>query len=120
MEWDKIELPNHSPEEVKQVSLMLISKVRNFKTLTEMLVDVPKVVEKLLEAAKPKPPLSAYNLFMRDNTQRWKQENKNFNSRDIFKLASSEYQKLPERKRRRYDDEAARLKNEYLAQLENY
>ncbi|XP_055628958.1 nucleolar transcription factor 1-like [Toxorhynchites rutilus septentrionalis] len=119
IDWDKIELPNHSPEEVKEVSLMLISKVRPFKTLTEILKDVPKVVHKLLEADKPKMPMSAYNIFFKTNLPRWKEQN-DLKPRELFKYAASEYQNLSEKKRRKYEDEAARLKAEYKEKMEKY
>ncbi|XP_058463333.1 nucleolar transcription factor 1-like [Malaya genurostris] len=116
--WEEIIIPNHSSEEVKKVTESLIDKVRRFRTLSEMLNDVPDIINKLLSAGKPKIPPHAYALYMKDNLARYRSSN--MDMKNIFKIVSQEFQELSDKNKRKYEECAKRLKNEYKAKLLQY
>lgn len=120
VKWDKIHVKQHGPEEVKRVTHLLISKIRGFRTLGEMLDDIPDVVQKIMWADKPKAPLSAYNLFLKENMPIWREQHKEMLSKDVFKFGSKAFAELPEKKKRKYEDTAARLKCEYKETLSKF
>lgn len=118
--WDSIVIRHHGPEETRRVAESLIAKVRSFRTLGDVLNDVPAVVAKMLGGDKPKAPLSAYNLFTRDNLTRLREENPEMKSKDIFRVASKAFHELSAKKKRKYEDTAAQLKAEYQSVLAKY
>lgn len=112
--WDEIQIRQHSTEEIRRVALSLVAKVRTFRTLGEMLNDVPEVVDKILSADKPKAPLTAYSLFMREYIPQCS------NTKDAFKTGSKKFQELSASKKKKYEDAAAQLKLEYQKKLSQF
>lgn len=112
--WKEIQIRQHSPEEIQRVALSLVAKVRNFRTLGEVLNDVPEVVDKILSADKPKVPLTAYALFMKEYIPQCS------NTKDAFKTASKTFQELSAKKKKQYEDTAAKLKEEYHKKLDKF
>lgn len=118
--WELIKVRQHTAQEVENVAKQLIAKVRSYRTLGEILDDVPEAVAKLLTAERPKPPLTAYSLFVKKMLPQLREENKDMKVQQIFKLVPNLYQELSAKKRRRFEDEAARMKEEYQANLSKY
>uniref|UniRef100_A0A1Q3G085 Putative histone h1 n=1 Tax=Culex tarsalis TaxID=7177 RepID=A0A1Q3G085_CULTA len=112
--WDEIQIRQHSTEEVRRVALSLVAKVRTFRTLGEMLNDVPEVVDKILSADKPKAPLSAYSLFMKEYIPSCS------NTKDAFRTGSKTFQELSAKKKKKFEDAAAQLKVEYQEKLAQF
>lgn len=112
--WEDIQIRQHSPEEVRRVALSLVAKVRTFRTLGEMLNDVPEVVNKLLSVDKPKPPLTAYSLFMKEYIPQCS------TTKDAFKTASKVFAELSAKKKKKYDDAAVQAKLEYQQKLAQF
>lgn len=112
--WDDIQIRQHSSEEVRSVTLSLVAKVRTFRTLGEMLNDVPEVVDKILSADKPKAPLTAYSLFMKEYIPQCS------NTKDAFKTGAKTFQELSAKKKKKYEDAAAQLKVEYQQKLTQF
>lgn len=112
--WEDIQIRQHSPEEVQRVALSLVAKVRTYRTLGEMLNDVPEVVNKLLSVDKPKPPLTAYSLFMKDHIPQCS------STKDAFKTASKAFAELSAKKKKKYEEAAAQAKAEYQQKLAQF
>lgn len=120
IDWEKIKVRQHSTHEVEKAAKQLIGKIRTFRTFGEMLDDVPDVVTKLLSAERPKPPLTAYSLFVKEMLPQLREENKDLKVQQIFKLVPKLFQELSAKKRRRYEADAARMKEEYHANLSKF
>ncbi|XP_058827275.1 nucleolar transcription factor 1-like isoform X2 [Topomyia yanbarensis] len=116
--WEEIEVGNHSSEDVKNVAESLIAKIRRFRTLGEMLNDIPELVNKLLSAEKPKAPPNAYALFVKENLLRYKSAS--IDMKNVFKVAAKEFHKLSDKKKKKFEDNAARLKQEYSNKMAKY
>uniref|UniRef100_A0A8D8AE75 Nucleolar transcription factor 1 n=1 Tax=Culex pipiens TaxID=7175 RepID=A0A8D8AE75_CULPI len=112
--WEEIQIRQHSSEEVRRVALSLVAKVRTYRTLGELLNDVPEVVDKVLSADKPKAPLTAYSVFMREYIPQCS------NVKDAFRTGSKTFQELSAKKKKKYEDAAAQLKAEYQEKLAKY
>lgn len=118
--WEEIQVRQHSPDDVRRVALSLLAKIRSFRSLGEMLNDVPEVVTKILSADKPKAPLSAYTIFMKENIPVWRQENQELKALDMFKHASKAFHELSAKKKKKYEDAAVQSKVEYQEKLAKY
>ncbi|XP_053687538.1 nucleolar transcription factor 1-B-like [Sabethes cyaneus] len=118
IDWKEIEVRHHSPEDIKQTVDAVLAKIRRFRTLGEMLADAPDIINKLLSKEKPKPPASAYTLFMKENFPRWKEAN--LDMKDVFKVASKEFRDMSLKKRQKYEEASNRLKQEYKTNMEKY
>lgn len=112
--WDDIQIRQHGPEEVRRVALSLVAKVRTFRTLGEMLNDVPEVVNKLLSVDKPKAPLTAYAMFMKEYIPQCS------STKEAFQTASKAFQELSAKKKKKYEDAAAQSKTEYQQKLAQF
>ena len=64
--WEKVVVEGHSEEDVKQTTAQLAEKARKFRTLTEIMGDMEQLSLELNSVGKPKHPLSAYNLFVKE------------------------------------------------------
>ncbi|XP_065083291.1 nucleolar protein dao-5-like isoform X2 [Ochlerotatus camptorhynchus] len=118
--WEQIKIRQHTPQEVEKVAKQLIGKIRSFRTFGEILEEVPDVVTKLLSAERPKPPLTAYSLFVKEMLPQLREEHKDMKVQQIFKIVPKLFQELSTKKRRRYEDESARMKEEYQANLSKF
>lgn len=96
------------------MALSLVAKVRTYRTLGELLNDVPEVVDKVLSADKPKAPLTAYSVFMREYIPQCS------NVKDAFRTGSKAFQELSAKKKKKYEDAATQLKAEYQEKLAKY
>ncbi|XP_055594097.1 nucleolar transcription factor 1-like [Uranotaenia lowii] len=116
IDWSKVSIAGRSTKEIQNTTNALVAKVRKYRTLAEILGDIPELVTKLLTVNKPKPPLSAYNMFMKD----FKEQNEHIKGTDVFRQGAIEFKALSEKKRKRYDEAAERAKVKYKKSLEQY
>lgn len=96
--WDQVKVRHHSAQEVETVAKQVIAKVRSFRTLGEILDDVPEVINKMLSAERPKPPLTVYSLFVKDMLPQLREEHKDLKVQQIFKLVPKLFQELSTKK----------------------
>lgn len=120
IDWNKVVVGKRSPDEVERVAKEVIGKTRRFRILSEMLDEVPEVVTKLINAERPKAPLTAYSLFVKERLPLLRKEHEDLKVHQLFKLIPEQYKALSTKKRRRYETEAARLKEEYHAQMKKF
>lgn len=120
VDWSSIKVGKRPTEEVERVAKEVIGKVRRFRVLSEMLEEVPDVVSKKLCATRPKPPLTAYSLFVKEKLPQLREEHKDLKVQQIFKLIPEQYKALSAKKRRRYESDAAKKKEEYHVQLAKF
>lgn len=120
IDWQQIKVGKRPNDEVERVAKEIIAKVRTFRTLSEILADMPDVVSKLLCATRPKPPLTAYSLFVKEKLPQLREEHKELKVQQIFKLIPELFKGLSAKKRRRYETDAAKKKEEYQAQLQKF
>lgn len=120
VDWQQIKVGKRPNDEVERVAKEIIAKVRTFRTLSEILADMPDVVSKLLCATRPKPPLTAYSLFVKEKLPQLREEHKELKVQQIFKLIPELFKGLSAKKRRRYETDAAKKKEEYQAQLQKF
>lgn len=122
IQWNEIEVGHFSPDEVKKVTTSLVSKVRKFRTLGEIINDMPECISKIMAAAKPKPPPTARQLFLKDFTPRFRAQNEGQKgwAKDLLKRASEEFAQLSSKKRKKYEDMAEKLKAEQREKLAQF
>lgn len=120
IDWDRVAFDGHTSEEVKAVTIEIVNKIRKYRSLREMVEDIPQQVEKILRSRKPKNPPSAYNLFVKDKFSSFKAKNPGLISVEVFKLLSQEFASLSEKKKQKYEAMAAKAKEAHKLQLEQY
>uniref|UniRef100_A0A182Q6K6 HMG box domain-containing protein n=1 Tax=Anopheles farauti TaxID=69004 RepID=A0A182Q6K6_9DIPT len=119
IDWEQVAFGKHSPKEVEEVTKALVQKIRKFRTLSEMVEDIPAIGAKIVKAALPKKPPSAYNLFMKEKYAFYKEKYKGTGINLMKKLAE-EFAALSNKKKRKYEQMAEQAKEAYKAELEKF
>uniref|UniRef100_T1DP40 Putative histone h1 n=1 Tax=Anopheles aquasalis TaxID=42839 RepID=T1DP40_ANOAQ len=99
IEWDKVAFDGHSAESVKEQTHSLLKKVRKFRTLGEILEDVPQILKKRLRADKPKGPLTSYIHFMKEVYSSYQQRYQTVSAPELVKIIARDYGQLSEKKK---------------------
>uniref|UniRef100_A0A2M4BG07 Putative histone h1 n=1 Tax=Anopheles marajoara TaxID=58244 RepID=A0A2M4BG07_9DIPT len=120
IEWDKVAFDGHTAESVKEQTHSLLKKVRKFRTLAEMLEDVPQVIKKRMRADKPKGPLSSYIHFMKEVYGSYQQRYQTVSGPELVKLIARDFGQLSEKKRAKYERMAEESKKAYQIEMEKY
>ncbi|XP_049529806.1 nucleolar transcription factor 1-like [Anopheles darlingi] len=120
IEWDKVAFDGHSAENVKQQTYGLLKKVRKFRTLAELLDDVPQVIKKRMRAEMPKAPLSSYIHFMKEVYSSYQQRYQTVSPSDLVKIIARDFAQLSEKKKAKYERMAAESKKTYQIEMEKY
>uniref|UniRef100_A0A182M1S8 HMG box domain-containing protein n=1 Tax=Anopheles culicifacies TaxID=139723 RepID=A0A182M1S8_9DIPT len=120
IDWENVAFDGHTSDEVKTVTLSLINKIRKYRTLREMIEDIPTQMNKGYSLGKPKNPLSAYNFFMKAKYTQCKEKHPELPSKALFKVLHHEYTTLSQKKKQKYEDMAAEAKRVYKQQMEEY
>lgn len=120
IDWAHVAFEGRTPDEVKAVTEELMRKIRKYRTLSEMIDDIPLHANKNCEMRKPKNPPSAYNFFVKEKYTKFKNKNPDLSSQAIFKLVLKGYANLSEKKKRKYEAMAAEAREVHKQQLEQY
>lgn len=120
IDWERVAFDGHTPEEIKAVTCKMVTKVRKYRTLGEMVEDIPQQVEKLFSTGKPKHPPTAYNFFIKDKFSSYKTKYPDLKTHEQFKLICKDFASLSDKKKLKYETMAAQAKEAYKLQLEKY
>ncbi|XP_062564358.1 nucleolar transcription factor 1-like isoform X2 [Armigeres subalbatus] len=120
LDWKQVVVGKRTADEVERVAKEVIGKTRRFRILSEMLDEVADVVNKLMSAERPKPPLTAYSLFVKEKLPHLREEHRDLKVQQIFKLIPEQFKLLSAKKRKRYENEAAKLKEDYHHRMEKF
>ncbi|XP_019539705.2 nucleolar transcription factor 1 [Aedes albopictus] len=120
LDWTAIKVGKRPSDEVERVARQIFAKIRGFRTLSEMLHDMPAAIPKVQAASKPKHPPSAYHLFMRERMHQLRVKHKELTMRQIFKMISEQYKALSDKQRRPYLATAANMKKVHTEHLRRF
>ncbi|XP_058058912.1 nucleolar transcription factor 1-like [Anopheles bellator] len=118
IEWERVAFDGHSPQSVEKVTKELLKKVRKFRTLSDMLAELPGVIKKSITAEKPKNPLTAFNYFVKEKYNSYKERHPGRS--DLFKIMSQDFAILSEKKKMKYNQMVLEGKEAYKDQLKKF
>uniref|UniRef100_A0A182KDP4 HMG box domain-containing protein n=1 Tax=Anopheles christyi TaxID=43041 RepID=A0A182KDP4_9DIPT len=118
--WEQVAFDGHSADVVKAVTEELVEKVRKFRSMAEIVDDMEQAASKLSSAGKPKHPLSAYNVFVKEKYAAFKAKNPDMTSGMLLKLLSQEFSTLSDKKKQKYETMAAASKEQYKLELAQF
>ncbi|XP_053665655.1 nucleolar transcription factor 1-like [Anopheles marshallii] len=116
IDWESVVIDGRTADDVKATTEGLIRKIRKYRTLSEMINDIPSITKK----DKLKKPLTAYNFYMRDRYPQLKEKHPEMQSKAIFVLVQKEYRILSEKKKKKYEAMATDAKELFKQQKEKY
>ncbi|XP_050314421.1 nucleolar transcription factor 1-A-like [Anthonomus grandis grandis] len=129
IDWSKIAFRNYSLEDCQKVWGLLLKKVRHYRLLSEITHDIKNVIE-LYDMKKskktnkhpemPKRPLSSYFLFYIRKRDKVRREHPNIEAIELNKFISEMFQNLPAEKKQKYEMLAAKNREEYKIQMEEF
>ncbi|XP_052894716.1 nucleolar transcription factor 1-like [Anopheles moucheti] len=117
IDWKQVAFDGRTADEVKTVAESLIRKIRKYRTLSEVVNDIPLVTKKPTSIKKP---MSAYNFYVKEKYQQVKEKHADLQSREIFKLIYQQFSALSEKKKKKYEAMSTDAKELYKQQLEEY
>uniref|UniRef100_A0A182VUC4 ATP synthase F1 subunit epsilon n=1 Tax=Anopheles minimus TaxID=112268 RepID=A0A182VUC4_9DIPT len=120
IDWERVAFEGRTADEVKTVTLNLMKGIRKYRTLKEVIEDIPLQSRKTCPIGKPKNPPSAYNLFVKAKFQYYKEKHPELPMRALFKVLHHEYTGLSQKKKDKYDSMAAEGKEVYKQKMEQY
>nr|XP_018912997.1 PREDICTED: nucleolar transcription factor 1-A-like [Bemisia tabaci]XP_018912998.1 PREDICTED: nucleolar transcription factor 1-A-like [Bemisia tabaci] len=124
--WDKVKFDKYSADECLNMWLHVDSNQRKFRTLAEILEDAAKWVEKphysmnnfrRIFPDMPKQPMSAFFIFSQEKKDDLRQKYPDLSFKDFSKVVAEEYKNLKEKKKKKYEKKAAKLKEAYKENL---
>uniref|UniRef100_A0A182NGN5 HMG box domain-containing protein n=1 Tax=Anopheles dirus TaxID=7168 RepID=A0A182NGN5_9DIPT len=119
IDWEQVAFGSHSAKEVELITNDLLKRVRKFRTLAEMVEDIPSLGVKMVKAGQPKKPCSAYNFFVKDKYAFMKNKYQGTDV-NLLKKMSEAFSALTEKKKQKYEQMAEEAKETYKAELEKY
>jgi len=112
LDWDKIKFKNHSAESCKEQWTNIMSRLRKFRTMTDLVNDARlwvkqpwnsfKSKQKMKHPDQPKKPLTPYFRYFLKKRPKLKKKHPEMSDTDMAKLVSSQFAELSERKKAKY------------------
>ncbi|CAG5133036.1 unnamed protein product, partial [Candidula unifasciata] len=116
--WENIKVEGKSAEECKAMYQKLISKVRKYRTMQEIIADAVAFVEgpgRLSEYPDvPKKPPTAFSLFVMKRSKKFP----DVKGTDRMKVFANDWNELSEEKKETYKKKYLKLKKKYEEELE--
>ncbi|XP_036114210.1 upstream-binding factor 1-like protein 1 [Molossus molossus] len=127
MDWEKVAFKHYSGEMCKLKWLEISSKIRKFRTLTELVLEAKKDVKNLYKSRKlkkhpdmPKQPLTAYLRFYKEKRLLYSQKHPELNNPELTKVLSKKYKELPEQMKLKYIQDFQKEKQEFKEKLAQF
>ncbi|XP_076262307.1 uncharacterized protein LOC143197624 [Rhynchophorus ferrugineus] len=132
LEWDKVPFKNYTLDECQKVWCQLLKKVRHYRLLIEITRDIKDVIEKSdfqnqtkVAAVKrhpdmPKRPLSSYFLYYIRKKEKIAKEHPDADITELNKFIGEKYCSLPLEKKQKYEELAAKNREQYKKDLAEF
>lgn len=131
VDWDKVSFGDHSPTECRQKWAQITTRVRRYRTLTELVSDAKEWVKhpwttfnssksKNKHPDLPKKPLTPYFRYFLEKREKHSKENPAMSMTELAKLLAKKFSDLPEKKKQKYKDNYERDNETYKASMEQF
>ncbi|XP_011361607.1 upstream-binding factor 1-like protein 1 [Pteropus vampyrus] len=127
MDWEKVAFKDHSGEMCKLKWLEISYNIRKVRTLTELVLEAKERVNNLHKSKKcrkhpdlPKKPMTAYFRFFKEKRPQYAQKHPGLNNKELTKVLSEEYKKLPEQVKLKYIQDFQKEKQEFEEKLAQF
>ncbi|XP_067118779.1 nucleolar transcription factor 1-A-like [Centruroides vittatus] len=130
LDWEKVRFGNYSASECKEKWMQIMTKLRRFRTLTDMITDAKEWLKhpwssycsskKQKHPEMPKKPLTPYFRYFLEKRQKYSREHPDMSMTELAKVLSKKYQQLPEKKKQKYKENYEKENEVYKQELEKF
>ncbi|XP_070264861.1 upstream-binding factor 1-like protein 1 [Myotis yumanensis] len=127
MDWGKVAFKGYSGEMCKLKWLEVSSKIRKYRTLTELVLEAEEHVKNSYKSKKlkkhpdmPKQPLTAYLRFFKEKRLEYSQMHPKLSNKELTKVMSEKYKELPEEMKMKYIQDFQKEKQEYGGKMAQF
>ncbi|KAG5196188.1 hypothetical protein JEQ12_010874 [Ovis aries] len=123
MDWGKVAFKDFSGEMCKLKWLEISYNLRKFRTLKELVLEAKENVNNFKSKIHkkhpdlPKKPLTAYLRFFKEMRPQYLQKHPKMSNKELTKVLSEEYRKLPEQLRLKYSQDFQKEKQEFQEKM---
>ncbi|XP_059537157.1 upstream-binding factor 1-like protein 1 [Myotis daubentonii] len=127
MDWGKVAFKGYSGEMCKLKWLEISSKIRKYRTLTDLVLEAKEHVKNSYKSKKlkkhpdmPKQPLTSYLRFFKEKRLEYSQMHPKLNNQELTKVISEKYKELPEEVKMKYIQDFQKEKQEYGGKMAQF
>lgn len=130
LDWEKVRFSTYSGSECKEKWMQIMTRLRRFRTLTDMVVDAKEWLKhpwasysnskKQKHPDLPKKPLTPYFRYFLEKREKYSREHPDLSMTDLAKILSKKFQQLPDKKKQKYKDSYERENETYKETLEKF
>lgn len=129
MDWEKIRFGTHTAEECKSQWNLIITKVRRFRTMTELLIDAKQWSKQPWTSFNkkqskhpdmPKKPLTPYFRYFMEKRAKYSQQHPDLSMTEISMVLAQRYRALPDKKKQKYIDAYNKESEEHKVLLQKF
>ncbi|XP_036154852.1 upstream-binding factor 1-like protein 1 [Myotis myotis] len=127
MDWGKVAFKGYSGEMCKLKWLEISSKIRKYRTLTDLVLEAKEHVKNSYKSKKlkkhpdmPKQPLTSYLRFFKEKRLEYSQMYPKLNNQELTKVISEKYKELPEEMKMKYIQDFQKEKQEYGGKMAQF
>ncbi|XP_059566964.1 upstream-binding factor 1-like protein 1 [Myotis daubentonii] len=127
MDWGKVAFKGYSGEMCKRKWFEISSKIRKYRTLTELVLEAKELVKNSYKSKKlkkhpdmPKKPLTPYLRFFKEKRPLYSQMHPKLNNKELTKVMSEKYKALPEEMKLKYIQDFQKEKQEFQEKLAQF
>ncbi|EPQ14431.1 Putative upstream-binding factor 1-like protein 1 [Myotis brandtii] len=127
VDWGKVAFKGYSGERCKLKWLEISSKIRKYRTLTELVLEAKEHVKNSYKSKKlqkhpdmPKQPLTSYLRFFKEKRLEYSQMHPKLNNKELTKVMSEKYKELPEEMKMKYIQDFQKEKQEYRGKMAQF
>lgn len=131
IDWNKLRFGSHSAEECKEKWSVIMTKLRRYRTLTELALDAKEWVKhpwmtysntksKPKHPDLPKKPLTPYFRYFLEKREKYSKDNPDMSMTELAKLLAKKFAELPDKKKQKYKDSYERENALYKNQMEKF
>ena len=123
MDWGKVAFKDFSGEMCKLKWLEISYNLRKFRTLKELVLEAKENVNNFKSKKHkkhpdlPKKPLTAYLRFFKEMRPQYLQKHPKMSNKELTKVLSEEYRKLPEQLKLKYSQDFQKEKQEFQEKM---
>uniref|UniRef100_T1JB35 HMG box domain-containing protein n=1 Tax=Strigamia maritima TaxID=126957 RepID=T1JB35_STRMM len=131
IDWNTVQFGEHTAEECKEKWAVIMTKLRRFRTLSELTIDAKEWVKQPWmtynnSKGKPKPPgcpkkpLTPYFRYFLEKREKHSDDNPELSMTDLAKLLAKKFSGLPDKKKMKYKESYEKENEIYKVELEKF
>ncbi|XP_044151448.1 nucleolar transcription factor 1-B-like [Bufo gargarizans] len=127
LDWNKLAFKNYTGPVCRQKWIEISTKVRKFRTLSEVIQSAEEHVKNKYKGKKlkkhpkfPKIPLTSYMRYFVENRAKYAKLHPEMGNVDLTKMLSKKYKELPEKRKMKYSQDYQRKKQEFKRNLAKF